>query len=148
MTKEEKLKILEEAEERCYKALKAAEPGKDMKCILENLGSLLWRADVVRNPEPEFTPVPTPEPDCGKGEVKPKPDKESQNTEEPAPGGDEEPKITKEDVRKKLAMYQTNANLDVPSLMQSMGYSKLSEVPASRYWELLEKAQKIVDGEG
>lgn len=143
MTKEEKLKILEEAEDRAYEALKAAEPGKDMDYILENLGSLRWQADSVRNPPADAF---VPEPDCDKDEVKP--DKEPQNTEDPAPGGDEEPKITKEDVRKKLAMHQTNANLDVPSLMQSMGYTKLSEVPAARYWELLEKAQKIVDGEG
>ena len=145
MTKEEKLKILEEAEDRCYEALKTVEPGKDMNYILENLSSLRWRAEVVRDPAVDGF---APEPDCDKSGAEPKPDKEPQNTEEPAPGGDEEPKITKEDVRKKLAMYQTNANLDIPSLMQSMGYSKLSEVPASRYRELLEKAQKIVDGEG
>lgn len=145
MTKEEKLKILEEAEDRCYEALKTVDPGEHMGRIMENLSSLQWRTDFVRNsPADDFVP----EPDCDKGEAKPKPEKESQNTEEPAPGGGEEPKITKEGVRKKLAMYQTNANLDVPSLMQSMGYSKLSEVPASRYWELLEKAQKIVDGGG
>jgi len=151
MTKEEKLKILEEAEERCYRALKTVEPGKDMGYIMENLSSLHWRADFVRNPQTDDF---VPEPDCDKGEAKPKKKVELDPIEEPTPVNPEpkdtgaEPKITKEDVRKKLAMYQTNANLDVPSLMQSMGYSKLSEVPASRYWELLEKAQKTVDGEG
>lgn len=156
MTKEEKLKIFEEAEDRCYEALKSAEPGKDMDYILENLGSLHWRANVIRNPDPDTfactgKPNVLPEPDKesqNTEEPAPGGDKESQNTEEPAPGGNEEPKITKEEVRKKLAVFQTSSNLDVATLMQSMGYSKLSEVPASRYWELLEKAQKIVDGGG
>jgi len=145
MTIEEKLKILKDAETRSYQiqvAIRQIETG--VKYLLEVITAQAWAAQLFEPAVDAFVP----EPDCDKDAVKPKPDKEPQNTEEPAPGGDEEPKITKEDVRKKLAMYQTNANLDIPSLMQSMGYSKLSEVPASRYRELLEKAQKIVDGEG
>lgn len=154
MTKEEKLKILGDAEDRCYEALKTVDPGEHMERILENLSSLQWRADFVRNPpDDDFTAVPAPEPDADKDEVAPAkepvkldPIEEPQTTEAP---GEEEPKPpTKEQVRAKLATYQVQANLDVAALLQGMGYSKLSEVPASRYWELLELAQKTVGGEG
>lgn len=154
MTKEEKLKIFEEAEDRCYEALRAAEPGECMEHILKNLSSLQWRAEFVRNPpDDDFPAVPEPEPDADKDEVAPAkepvkldPIEEPPTTEAP---GEEEPKPpTKEQVRAKLATYQVQANLDVATLLQGMGYSKLSEVPASRYWELLEQAQKTVDGEG
>lgn len=154
MTKEEKLKILEEAEDRCYEALKTVAPDEHMRRIMENLSSLQWWAEFIRNPPAiNFPAVPVPEPDANKDEVapakepvKPDPIEEPQTTEAP---GEEEPKPpTKELVRAKLATYQVQANLDVATLLQGMGYSKLSEVPASRYWELLEQAQKTVYGEG
>ena len=158
MTKEEKLRILEDAETRAYETL-AEMTGRDMATeamdhLMEGIASLSWERSRYSG-ESNWTPSPTaPEPDIDKGESAPKkPPVKLDPIEEPRtanaqPDPDEPVPPTKDEVRKKLAAYQTQANLDVQALMQSMGYAKLSQVPASRYWELLEKAQKTVDGEG
>jgi hypothetical protein len=46
-----------------------------------------------------------------------------------------------------LTTFQTNG-VAIDKVMESMGYTKLSQVPADRYWELLELCQKALDGEG
>ena len=47
----------------------------------------------------------------------------------------------------KLTTFQTGG-VAIDKVMENMGYTKLSQVPADRYWELLELCQKALDGEG
>lgn len=158
MTKEEKLEILEAAEVRAYGAVKSTE-GTDMGAegfltLLHSIEQLNWAQERLKHPgipDPfdvtppanvEAAPESTGETDAAETGEKPaaQTDREPDEPEPDAP--------TKEQVRAQLARYQANNNLDIPALMKSMGYSKLSEIPANRYWELLELAQKTVDGEG
>jgi len=56
----------------------------------------------------------------------------------------ERPKYTLEQVRAKLADLQRQGKrAEVKALIQSFGVSKLSEVPADKYAELMAKAEEI-----
>lgn len=56
----------------------------------------------------------------------------------------ERPKYTLEQVRAKLADLQRKGKrAEVKELIQSFGVSKLSEVPADKYTELMAKAEEI-----
>lgn len=56
------------------------------------------------------------------------------------PGGPSEPTYTKAQVRKLLGEAQAqHPALDLPSIIRSFGAQVLSDVPAERYAELLEK---------
>ncbi len=141
MTKEEKLAILEAAEERAYGVL-AQMSGADlaseaMAHLMENIASLAWE---VSNCTDTIKCEAAPEKEPVKLDPIEEPKPVERHTQAPA--------ITKDEVRKRLSVLQTNADLDIAALMQSMGYSKLSDIPADRYEELLEQAQKIADGEG
>ena len=60
---------------------------------------------------------------------------------------DEEPKsaLTKDEVKAKLLELSGKYDaLDVAALMESMGYTRLSDVPADKYQELLDKADAAV----
>ena len=166
MTKEEKLEILQAAEVRAYGAVASTE-GPDMGAegfltLLHAIEQLAWNQERLKDPGRSLYFEGNG--DCGvetesgselgeetQGpeavqEVSPSSASAAQTPNEPTEPEPEPP--TKDQVRAQLARYQANANLDVPALMKSMGYSKLSEIPANRYWELLELAQKTVDGEG
>lgn len=142
MTNEEKQKILEAALDRAYEELKTV-PSVDMslketETLLENIGTMEWMVErfqlkdefeacpVVERPE---TPAPTvarvDEP------VTPAP--------APAPA---KATISKEEVRDKLSTYSNKYDsLDVAAIMSEMGYGKLSDIPADRYGELIERVE-------
>lgn len=65
-----------------------------------------------------------------------------QEVTQPEPGRKEDlpSTMTKEEVRAKLAALNTDPKVDVAAIMAGMGYSRLSDVPGSRYQELLDKA--------
>lgn len=57
----------------------------------------------------------------------------------------EKPTMSKEEVRDKLSTYSNKYDhLDVAAIMSEMGYSKLSDIPAARYAELLEKVEAAI----
>ena len=64
----------------------------------------------------------------------------------PDPAPDSEPEgeyMKKEEVRSRLATLQDkHPKLDIAGIMSAMGYQKLSAIPASRYQELLDKAEQ------
>ena len=101
-------------------------------------GEIEWKMDCIRRPEPD-------------GFVTPKADLDAVTLdpiEEPKPiETPKEPTLTKADMIAKLTPYQSNG-VDIGGVMNDMGYAKLSDVPAARYWELLENVQKAADGEG
>lgn len=153
MNREEKLKILEAAEARAYTAIQIMD-GPDMASegfihLLRAVGELRWMREVLENPdrapcpEPDFTVTPK-EKEPVKLDPLEQPTPVAEDKPEPEP---ETPAITKQQMVTKLTAFQSNG-VAIDLVMQSMGYAKLSQVPAERYWELLEKCQKEADGEG
>ncbi len=150
MTKDEKLRILAEAEHRAYEEIKAT-PGAEMGSektlnLLETASKILWLTDALLDlslPACGFV-APREEGEEPTAKVsEPEPAAEQEKPVEPAPEG---PKITKDEIRAKLAELSAAANVDVAAIMSGMGYSKLSQIPAERYAELLEKAEAAKGG--
>ena len=144
MTNEEKQKILEAAIERAYEELKTV-PSVDMSLketgtLLDNIGTMEWMVErlplkdelevdyVVERPE---TPAPTV------ARV------DEPVTPAPAPASaPAKATISKEEVRDKLSTYSNKYDsLDVAAIMSEMGYGKLSDIPADRYGELIERVE-------
>lgn len=141
MTKEEKLKILSEALNRAVRDLDASEHllGKDTYYLVRTIGDLdlllrredSWSPDPTCNPEPHDTaPVETHATEA----------QAEANEPEPEPG------LTKAEMVTRLSELGDACPGDnvIPSVMKSMGYEKLSLVPASQYAKLLEKAEAAV----
>ena len=101
-------------------------------------------ADVAAHPEKivkEEAPAPAEE--APAAEPEPTPEPEPAHAAEIKPCPKPEPKLTKAEVRTQLSAY-ANSGADVAVIMQGMGYTRLSDVPESRYAELLELAKKAV----
>lgn len=75
-------------------------------------------------------------------------EKEPAQAQEPAPGDPEEepdPGVTKAELKQKLIDLTNRYDaLDVAQIMAGMGYERLSDIPASRYPELLAAVDKAV----
>lgn len=75
-------------------------------------------------------------------------EKEPAQAQEPAPGDTEEepdPGVTKAELKQKLIDLTNRYDaLDVAQIMAGMGYERLSDIPASRYPELLAAVDKAV----
>ena len=152
MTNEQKLKILDDALFRAYEELEAATRAEmdtpQIKTLLENIGAMEWAADRFRCPKAEViitaSEVTGAEPapaNCAEAQ-NPEPANcaEAQNPE-PAKAT-----ISKEEVRDKLSTYSNKYDaLDVASVMSEMGYSKLSDIPAERYAELIERVEAVIE---
>lgn len=70
---------------------------------------------------------------------------EAENETETAAKPEPEVTLTKDEVRAALTVIANEHGSEViAATMQSMGYAKLSEVPAARYAELLSKAKEAV----
>ena len=75
-------------------------------------------------------------------------EKEPAQAQEPAPGDPEEepdPGVTKAELKQKLIDLTNRYDaLDVAQIRAGMGYERLSDIPASRYPELLAAVDKAV----
>ena len=143
MNTEEKLNILSAKMVEVYEAIRDTNVNDEaMPRLLCLAGEIEWKIRALENPEPkeDFTPSPAP--------VTLDPIEEPKPIETPKPApATEEPTLTKSQMVAKLTPYQSNG-VDIGAVMKDMGYAKLSDVPAARYWELLELVQKAADGEG
>ena len=75
----------------------------------------------------------------------------SDNTEDAAPTEEKvvpfpkpEPALTKTEVKARLTALANDNGVDVAKVMHDLGYQRLSDVPESRYAELLAKAEEAV----
>jgi hypothetical protein len=150
MTNDEMLSILLKKEEEAYQRLRELTPGTpEYGLTLEHLNATNYTAnrinyninhgeedfpDVPTSPAPEPEPEPTPEP-------KPEPAPEPKPEPEPEPKA---PALTKDEVRTQLTGLANDRGVDVASVMNAMGYKRLSDVPAERYAELLSAAKAKV----
>lgn len=141
--------IVKEALKKAYEELAKAASGdfrtEAMVHLLANIGHLEYLANEWEEYEP---PRMTFAEDAIAAKVLRDETSDAVSDEAPAP----EPTFTpesegeymkKEEVRSRLATLQVkHPKLDIAALMAAMGYQKLSAIPASRYQELLDKAEQ------
>lgn len=154
--------FLEEQLARCEEAVRNSEPGTSMyETSLSCWSSVFWRiremtmdktVKVLESPAPTAVsldfdqPSGTLEPggnDSVEQEAPPfEPDPD------PAPAPEPEPDAnlpTKQEVRTRLATLSAKyEKLDVAKIMEGMGFTRLSDIPAERYPELLRLADEAV----
>ena len=135
MTREEQINILIEARDRALKQIDLTE-GHEMGT--EEFQRLIYCAEQLRwMSQPDHMPVPEIVPE----EVQPEPVTPEIVSEVVQPA----PTMSKEEVRDKLSTYSNKYDsLDVAAIMSDMGYGKLSDIPATKYGELLERVEAAV----
>ena len=155
MTKEEKLRVLEKAEEKCFTCLdelSADDMSSDrVGALLGNINSLQYTAYCLKNPDrSDFTPPPPPEPDTVSEEQPDDPAEEAETaaeapeTEEDAPT--EEPESGEasaydlDEIRVTLNRLHRAGKINVAEIFETMGYRTLSDIPASEYGRLMQLA--------
>jgi len=171
MTNERKLQILREQEENAFESLPSLAPdtpeyghclnaifglGRLMQIIEDAMGAeklkifdyhLTGGGEAVEQNEPdpadpaeaETNKAPWDEPSATN--EAPETETETETATKPEP----EVTLTKDEVRAALTVIANEHGSEViAATMQSMGYAKLSEVPAARYAELLSKAKEAV----
>lgn len=146
MTKEEKLSILGAKLVEVYEAIRDSNAKDEaMPRLIHLAEEIEWRMNVLERPEmeePFVSPAPTPAPVVET--PKPAEPAPAPKTEQPETGA--KPGMTKAEMVSKLTTFQTNG-VAIDKVMESMGYTKLSQVPANQYEKLLELCQKALDGE-
>ena len=147
MTNKEKLQILLDREERAYELLRKLEPTDPaFRTCLDNSHRCMYvRSAIVMDDVDESL--------CGEG-VGPAPEADQEpETEQPKPEAKEEaaapatndaPQLTKEDMVNRLTPISLSHTNVVQRAMAEMGFSKLSQIPAERYGELLDKVEEAV----
>ncbi|MBR5878585.1 MAG: hypothetical protein IKY91_03465 [Akkermansia sp.] len=154
MTREEQINILTEARDRALKQIELTE-GCEMGT--EEFQRLIYCAEQLRWMAQchEDSVVPKPEQYDEPEEDEPKKDLPKIRIErvgnqmlaevvepEPAPA---KATMSKEEIRDKLSTYSNKYDfLDVAAIMSEMGYGKLSDIPADRYGELIERVEAYI----
>ena len=157
-----RIAFLEEQLARCETALIDCEPGTNLyQTALDCWMSLSYRIqdmeeDTENAKTPQFVKVPATtavslDPDQPSGALEPG-GNESVEQEappfDPAPAPEPEPDAdlpTKQEVRTRLATLSAKyEQLNVAKIMEGMGFTRLSDIPAERYPELLRLADEAV----
>ena len=155
MTKEEKLRVLEKAEEKCFTCLdelSADDMSSDrVGSLLGHINSLQYTAYCLKNPDrSDFTPPPPPEPDTVSEE---QPDDSAEEAETAAEAPEAEEDVPAEEPETGEAVtYDRNeicvtlnrlhraGKINVAEIFATVGYRTLSEIPASEYGRLMQLA--------
>ena len=154
MTKEEKLRVLEKAEEKCFTCLdelSADDMSSDrVGSLLGHINSLQYTAYCLKNPDrSDFTPPPPPEPDTVSEEQPDDPVPTETAAEAPEAEDDdpaEEPESGEasaydlDEIRVTLNRLHRAGKINVAEIFETMGYRTLSDVPKSEYGRLMQLA--------
>ena len=154
MTKEEKLRVLEKAEEKCFSCLyelSADDMSSDrVGSLLGHISSLQYTAYCLKNPDrSDFTPPPPPEPDTVSEEQPDDPvptetaaeapeAEDDDPAEEPESG--EAPAYDLDEIRVTLNRLHRAGKINVAEIFETMGYRTLSDIPKSEYGRLMQLA--------
>lgn len=154
MTKEEKLRVLEKAEEKCFTCLyelSADDMSSDrVGSLLGHINSLQYTVYCLKNPDrSDFTPPPPPEPDTVSEEQPddPAPTEtaaEAPEAEEDAPA--EKPETgeavtyDRNEICVTLNRLHRAGKINVAEIFETMGYRTLSDIPKSEYGRLMQLA--------
>ena len=155
MTKEEKLRVLEKAEEKCFTCLDELS-ADDMSSgrvgtLLEHISSLQYTAYRLEYPDRSgFTPPPPPEPDTVSEEPPDAPAEEAPTAAEAPEAADDDPAEEPEtgeasaydldEIRVTLNRLHRAGKINVAEIFETMGYRTLSDIPASEYGRLMQLA--------
>ena len=153
MTKEEKLRVLEKAEEKCFTCLyelSADDMSSDrVGSLLGHINSLQYTAYCLKNPDrSDFTPPP-PEPDTVSEEQPDDPVPTETAAEAPEAEDDdpaEEPESGEasaydlDEIRVTLNRLHRAGKINVAEIFETMGYRTLSDIPKSEYGRLMQLA--------
>lgn len=152
MTNKEKLQILLDREERAYELLRKLEPTDPAfgTCLDNSHRCMYVRSEIVMadvdeslcgegvGPAPEADQEPEPETEV----EQPKPEAKE---EAAAPATNDAPQLTRVEVRDRLSAVSIKHGSDVVTrAMAELGFVKLSQIPAERYGELLDKVEEAV----
>lgn len=154
MTKEEKLRVLEKAEEKCFTCLDELSDN-DMSSdrvgtLLGYISSLQYTAYRLENPDWGGVAPPPPAPDTVSEEQPDDPAEEAETAAE-APETEEDVPAEKPETGEAVT-YDRNeicvtlnrlhraGKINVAEIFETMGYRTLSEIPASEYGRLMQLA--------
>ena len=154
MTKEEKLRVLEKAEEKCFTCLdelSADDMSSDrVGSLLGHINALQYTAYCLKNPDrSDFTPPPPPEPDTVSEEQPDDPVPTETAAEAPEAEDDdpaEEPESGEasaydlDEIRVTLNRLHRAGKINVAEIFETMGYRTLSDIPKSEYGRLMQLA--------
>ena len=154
MTKEEKLRVLEKAEEKCFTCLDELS-ADDMSSgrvgtLLEHISSLQYTAYCLEHPDgggftpspPQAATVSEEQPDAPAEEAETA--VEALETEEDVPA--EKPETgeavtyDRNEICVTLNRLHRAGKINVAEIFETMGYRTLSEIPASEYGRLMQLA--------
>lgn len=152
--------FLEEQLARCEEAVRNSEPGTSMyETSLSCWSSVFWRiremtmdktVKVLESPAPTAVSLDSDQPS---GTLEPGGNEtveQETQASEPTPAPTAEPVAdpdlpTKQEVRSRLAALSAKyEKLNVAEIMSEMGFTRLSDIPAERYPELLRLADEAV----
>lgn len=150
--------FLEEQLARCEEAVRNSEPGTSMyETSLSCWSSVFWRiremtmdktVKVLESPAPTAVSLDPAQPS---GTLEPGGNDSVEQEAppfDPAPAPEPEPDAdlpTKQEVRTRLATLSAKyEQLNVAKIMEGMGFTRLSDIPAERYPELLRLADEAV----
>ena len=156
--------FLEEQLSRCEETIRASDPGTSKyETALNCWTSVFWRLrdlamprSIPESQESAASPAPTAvslDSDQPSGTLEPggneTVEQETQASEPtPAPTAEPEPDPdlpTKQEVRSRLAALSAKyEKLNVAEIMSEMGFTRLSDIPAPRYPELLRRVEETV----
>jgi len=150
MTKEEKLKILLEAEDRALVALSKTEAGDEtVDRLLGQINGICFLQDRLGL----VNPCTCGGECCGNAEEAPTQETEDRPTpaaKPEAPAESEGAGLTLHVMREKLTRIGNDPKVPdelISGVMQEMGFTKLSEIPAGRYKELLDRVEAAMKTE-
>ena len=142
MTREEKIRILEEAQERAFKQIAntdgLAMGTEEFIRLLGAAHQLGWMA------YPEET-IPCDAGTIAPDEVQPepvKPEPENPEPEKPETGDDEEPTFKMEDVRGALSKARARG-VNVSEIIRSFGAENFQQIPKNQYGAIMAKLEKL-----
>lgn len=118
--------------------------------LLNNIGKvkgliygLRYEEKEPEDPKPEVAPEATPDAPVTE---EAKEAKEEPREAQKAESGDNESQISKADLKKRLIELTNQYDeLDVAKIMGNMGYDRLSDIPESRYQELMSSVDRAVE---
>ena len=150
--------FLEEQLTRCEEAVRNSEPGTSMyETSLSCWSSVFWRiremtmdktVKVLESPAPTAVSLDSDQPSGALEPVASESVEQEAPPFDPAPDPAPEPDAnlpTKQEVRTRLATLSAKyEKLNVAKIMEGMGFTRLSDIPAERYPELLRLVDEAV----
>ena len=155
MTKEEKLRVLEKAEEKCFTCLdelSADDMSSDrVGSLLGHINSLQYTAYCLKNPDRGGCTPPSPQEPDTVSEEQPDDFAEEAETAADAPETEdddpaEEPESGEasaydlDEIRVTLNRLHRAGKINVAEIFEAMGYRTLSDIPKSEYGRLMQLA--------